>query len=34
LLLTIERVALLKTMDIFAETPDYVLASVARIIEE
>jgi CRP-like cAMP-binding protein len=34
LLLTIERVALLKTVDIFAETPDYVLASVARIIEE
>lgn len=34
MLLTIERVALLKTMDIFAETPDYVLASVARIIEE
>ena len=34
MLLTIERVALLKTVDIFAETPDYVLASVARIIEE
>ena len=34
MLLTIERVALLKSVDIFAETPDYVLASVARIIEE
>jgi CRP-like cAMP-binding protein len=33
-LLTIERVALLKSVDIFAETPDHVLASVARIIEE
>lgn len=34
MLLTIERVALLKTVDIFAETPDHILASVARIIEE
>jgi CRP-like cAMP-binding protein len=34
MLLTIERVALLKSIDIFAETPDHVLASVARIIEE
>ena len=34
MLLTIERVALLKSIDIFAETPDYILASVARIIEE
>ena len=34
MLLTIERVALLKGIDIFAETPDDILASVARIIEE
>jgi len=34
MLLTIERVALLKGIDIFAETPDYILASVSRIIEE
>ena len=34
MLLTIERVAMLKSIDIFAETPDYILASVARIIEE
>ena len=34
MLLTIERVALLKSVEIFAETPDHVLASVARIIEE
>jgi CRP-like cAMP-binding protein len=34
MLLTIERVALLKSIDIFAETPDHILASVARIIEE
>lgn len=34
MLLTIEKVAVLKTIDIFADTPDYVLASVARIVEE
>lgn len=34
MLLTIERVALLKSIDIFAGTPDHILASVARIIEE
>lgn len=34
MLLTIEKVAVLKTIDIFAGTPDYVLASVARIVEE
>lgn len=34
MLLTIERVALLKSIDIFAETPDNILASVARIVEE
>ena len=34
MLLTIEKVAVLKTIDIFADTPDYVLASVARITEE
>lgn len=34
MLLTIERVALLKSVEIFADTPDHVLASVARIIEE
>ena len=34
MLLTIERVAIMKSVDIFAETPDYVLASVARIMEE
>lgn len=34
MLLTIERVALLRGIDIFAETPDDILASVARIIEE
>ena len=34
MLLTIERVALLKSIDIFTETPDHILASVARIIEE
>ena len=34
MLLTIERVAIMKSVDIFAETPDPVLASVARIIEE
>ncbi|HSH00884.1 MAG TPA: cyclic nucleotide-binding domain-containing protein [Anaerolineae bacterium] len=34
MLLTIERVAILKSVDIFRHTPDYVLASVAAIIEE
>ena len=34
MLLTIEKVAVLKAIDIFAETPDHVLASVARIVEE
>lgn len=34
MLLTIEKVAILRMIDIFATTPDYVLASVARIVEE
>ncbi len=34
MLLTIERVALLQSIDIFAETPSHILASVARIVEE
>jgi CRP-like cAMP-binding protein len=34
MLLTIERVALLQGIDIFAETPSHILASVARIVEE
>jgi CRP-like cAMP-binding protein len=34
MLLTIERVAFLKSIDIFSETPDHILASVARIMEE
>ncbi|MBV7339451.1 hypothetical protein KFU94_66805 [Chloroflexi bacterium TSY] len=34
MLLTIEKVAILKPVDIFADTPDYVLASVAAIVEE
>ena len=34
MLLTIERVAIMKSVDMFAETPDRILASVARIIEE
>lgn len=34
MLLTIERVAFLKTIGIFAETPGHELASVARILEE
>lgn len=34
MLLTIEKVAILKNADIFARTPDYVLASVAGIAEE
>jgi CRP-like cAMP-binding protein len=34
MLLTIERVAIMKSVDIFAETPERILASVARIMEE
>lgn len=34
MLLTIERVALLRRVDLFAETPDRVLAGVARVLEE
>ncbi|MBV7332394.1 cyclic nucleotide-binding domain-containing protein [Chloroflexi bacterium TSY] len=34
MLLTIEKVAILKSVDIFSNTPDYVLASVAAIAEE
>lgn len=33
-LLTIERVALLRRVDLFAETPDRVLAGVAQVLEE
>jgi CRP-like cAMP-binding protein len=33
-LLTIEKVAILKSTDIFAQTPDHILASVAAIAEE
>jgi CRP/FNR family transcriptional regulator, cyclic AMP receptor protein len=32
--LTIERVALLRRVDLFAETPDRVLAGVAQVLEE
>lgn len=34
MLLTIERVAILKSADIFKNTPDHALASVAGIVEE
>jgi len=34
MLLTIERVALLQSVEIFSETPAHILASVARIVEE
>lgn len=34
MLLTIERVAFLKGVEIFANTPDHMLAAVARILEE
>jgi CRP-like cAMP-binding protein len=34
MLLTIERVALLQSVEIFTQTPAHVLASVARIVEE
>lgn len=33
-MLTIEKVALLRAIDIFASTPDYVLAAVANIAAE
>jgi len=33
-MLTIEKVALLRAIDIFAGTPDFVLAAVANIAEE
>ena len=33
-LLTIERVALLRRVDLFADTPDRVLAGVAQVLEE
>jgi CRP-like cAMP-binding protein len=34
MLLTIERVAVLQSVDMFAETPGFVLASIARILHE
>ena len=34
MLLTIERVALLRKVDLFANTPDRVLAGVAQVLEE
>jgi len=34
MLLTIERVALLRRVDLFAETPGRVLAGVAQVLEE
>ncbi len=34
MLITIEKVAILKSIEIFADTPDYVLASLANIAEE
>jgi CRP/FNR family cyclic AMP-dependent transcriptional regulator len=33
-LLTVERVAVLRHVDLFAETPDRVLAGVAQVVEE
>jgi CRP-like cAMP-binding protein len=33
-MLIIERVAVLRSLDLFRDTPDYILASVARIIVE
>ncbi|MCA9969748.1 MAG: cyclic nucleotide-binding domain-containing protein [Anaerolineales bacterium] len=33
-MLIIERVAILRSLDLFRDTPDYILASVAQIIEE
>jgi CRP-like cAMP-binding protein len=34
MLLTVEKVAILKSVDIFAQAPDYILASVTAIVEE
>ncbi len=34
MLLTIERVALLRRVELFADTPDRVLAGVAQVLEE
>jgi CRP-like cAMP-binding protein len=34
MLLTIERVALLRRVDLFSQTPDSVLAGVAQVLEE
>lgn len=34
MLLTIERVAIMKSVEMFAGTPDHILAAVARIVEE
>ncbi|MEJ2600252.1 MAG: cyclic nucleotide-binding domain-containing protein [Anaerolineales bacterium] len=34
MLLTIERVAILNQVEIFADTPDHILAAVAQILEE
>lgn len=34
MLLTVEKVALLKKMDIFAGTPTYMLAAIGRVIQE
>ena len=34
MLLTIEKVAILEGVDIFANTPNYILASIAAILEE
>lgn len=34
MLLTIEKVSYLKAVDIFAQTPDYLLAAIAHITEE
>jgi CRP-like cAMP-binding protein len=34
MLLTIDRVVIMKSVDIFADTPERILASVARIVEE
>lgn len=33
-MLIIERVAWLRSADIFADTPDYVLASIAQVLEQ
>jgi CRP/FNR family transcriptional regulator, cyclic AMP receptor protein len=34
MLLTVERVSFLKSVDLFTDTPDHILASVAAIIRE